>query len=885
MLSIKRAKDETYFSDAKKHDYYAAGETLPGQWFGQGAQRLGLGGEIDSQHFRHLFYGFSPFDGDKKLVQNTGRWQRVVQRQGQTVTEERRHAWDLTFSAPKSVSLLWALSPPGVQAIMLQCHTEAIHQVLSWAEAEFGRLRQGRNGSQVEVAGWSIALFQHTTSRELDPQLHTHCCLMAVGVTPAGKTGQIESYALYRHKRLLGTAYRAALARQLEQHLDLAVRPHAAGHVKSFELEGVPQSIIDHFSKRAQQVRAALQSQGYEGSHPKVAEQLTLITRRAKTQTIEGEAPFSRWQQAASNLGFSPQAASQVVGSVCHLQQDLKNIQTATLQQAIAQLTQHHSHFSRYDLLRAAVEGAQLQGMGFQGALAAVQAWLADAPQWHQRPEQVVQLGEHRGERQYSTQAMVQLEQALLTQVKHLAAQPTLPVPAAEIRAAISARDPSRPLRPDQQQALWQLIATPGRIKVLTGVPGAGKTEVLGVAHQVWRQAGYRVVGLNFQGRTAADLEHKTGIPSDTIHKTLSEIEKGKFSVDTDLAAVVRAGRATAKQQKFYQYQLERRRCQIDQRTVVILDEGSMVDTRLLKRIADVVEAAGAQWIVAGDANQLPAIGPGGGLAAIAELAPCSVLTEPVRQQLLWQREQTKHLAAGEVETAIRTYHRQGRLQVLAKPDSTRAALISDWQQEGIHNPKDYVILAMTNAEVAACNQAAQGARLIAEAIGGQPIRVNGSSFYVGDRILFRRANPEATVPFRRYGVRNGQFATVEQISAFAAEISVRLDSGARLTLPVNEFPHFRLGYAGTTYFFQGESVVQTFVQVGGALQDLEQTLVQLTRHRQDVRLYTDYQSAGAELKTLLQQMQRSRQKQLAIQIQQPVYCHSSQPVTYGLVQ
>ena len=869
MLSIKRAKDDAYFTQSEKHDYYSQGASLVGEWFGNGAKHFRLTGAIEPQAFQNLFYGFSPKDKTKPLVQNAGRWQRQVQRNGRTVTEERRHAWDLTFSAPKSGSLLWALVPAPLRTAIAQCHRDAIQTVLTWAEAEFGQMRRGRNGVHIETAQWIVGLFQHGSSRELDPQLHTHCCLMAVGITASGDTGQIDSYDLYRHKRLLGAAYRAELAKHLQQRFSIALRPHKAARVCSFEIDGIPQAVLDAFSKRAQQIETAMRSQGYDGSHPKVAERLALMTRQEKQQ-IDPQALFERWQQQAEALGFGQTAALRVIGRLERWEPDWGVEQQQTIEAALTTLTQQRSHFARYDLLRSALEQAQCCGIGFQGSLAAVDDWIANAPVWQQRPEQVVVLGERQGAMQYSTQAMVDLERAMLAQVKHLSELSALSVDPELIQDAIAQRQSSeRPLRSDQEAALRTLTTASGRIKVLTGVPGAGKTEVLGVASQVWRQAGYRLVGLNFQGRTAADLEQKTGIPSDTIHKTLSELEKGEFAVEATLSEAMRSGRATAKQQQFYQYQVERLRYQIDDRTIVILDEGSMVDTPLLKRIADVVAKAGAQWILAGDAQHLPSIGPGGGFAAIAERVPCAVLSEPVRQQVDWQRDQTKHLAAGEVETAIRTYHQRGRLRVEATPDLTRSALIADWQQHGIQQPKDAAIVAMTNVEVAAYNQVAQVARLQAGAIGGSCLRVNGTCFYEKDRILFRRRETEeGIVPFRRYGVRNGQFATIEQIRSFEAEMSIRLDSSMRLTIPVAEFPHFRLGYAGTTYFFQGESVAQTFIQVGGTMQDLEQTLVQLTRHRLDARLYTDWHCAREDLNLLLRQMQRSRQKQLAVQVQ-----------------
>ncbi|NEP60430.1 MAG: AAA family ATPase, partial [Symploca sp. SIO2G7] len=427
----------------------------------------------------------------------------------------------------------------------------------------------------------------------------------------------------------------------------------------------------------------------------------------------------------------------------------------------------------------------------------------------------------------------------------------------------------------------WYLATGKGKVKVLTGVPGAGKTEVLGVLKTIFEREGYRVIGVALQGRTAEDLERKTGAKSETIHKTVLLHEEGNFVIEPSLIKAVESGRATYKQREFYAGLLQRMQHEIDARTVVLVDEGSMVDTPLLKRLIDTVELSRAQLVLAGDANQLAPVGAGGGFAAISEAVGYAMLTEPVRQRQEWQREQTKHLAQGEVEKAIRAYQESGRLKVEPTLENARSSLIEDWKAYGLKNPQDHVIIAMTNAEASAYNNAVQEVRQMAGEIGGESITVKGNRFYEGDRILFRRAAVDEFVPFRRYGVRNGQFAMIERVDSFGAEISVRLDNGARVTIPVDELPHFRLGYAGTTHFFQGESVSRTFVHVGGSMQDMEQTVVQLTRHRQDVMMYTDMEQAGDDLIKLLSQMERSRQKELAVKV---LEAHEVQQ-SYGVVQ
>ncbi|NEP11593.1 MAG: relaxase domain-containing protein [Symploca sp. SIO2C1] len=884
MLSIKRASSDEYFTTSSKHDYYVSNT---GSWLGLGAYKLGLTGEIEAGQFENIFYGYDPFapPGEKPLVQNAGKWQRATLRNGKKVVQERRHAQDLTFSVPKSVSIFWALSPEPIQVIISQAHTTAVKEVLSWAEQEFGSIRRGKNGVQIEKAFLVIGLFQHGASRELDPQLHTHCCVLGVGVSEDGHTGQIQTYDFYRNKMLLGAAYRAALVRELEERLAVAVRPHKEHHVKSFELVGVPQEVIDGFSKRSQQIREALKEKGYtEGirADSKVAERLTLITRKHKSSIGESKL-FEQWQREGESLGFSQTEAVQVIGKLVRDAQSLGAQPRETVREGIAELISRKSYFSRYELLRRVCELAQFSGIGFGKALEGVTQWIGNShEQWTNAPEQAVVLGERKGETQYSTQAMIDLEREMMSKVTGLKEQPAFSVRESTVLEVISERKSAGiPLRQEQEEAVWYLARGEGKVKVLTGVPGAGKTEVLGVLKTIFEREGYRVIGVALQGRTAEDLERKTGAKSETIHKTVALNEEGNFVIEPSLIKAVESGRATYKQREFYAGLLQRMQHEIDERTVVLTDEGSMADTLVLKRLTDAIENKSAQWILAGDANQLAPIGAGGGFAAIAQTVGSAVLTEPVRQQQEWQREQTKHLAQGEVEKAIRAYQQAGRLKVEETLENARNSLIEDWKTYGLERPEDHAILAMTNAEVSAYNKAAQQARLLAGKVGGEGIEVNGAYFYEGDRILFRRTAVDEFVRFRSYGVRNGQFATIELVDPFEAEISVRLDNGARVTIPVNEFPHFRLGYAGTTYFFQGESVLRTFVHLGGSMQDMEQTVVQLTRHKQDVMMYTDLEQAGEDLRELLSQMERSRQKELAVNV---LEAHEVQQ-SYGVVQ
>jgi conjugative relaxase-like TrwC/TraI family protein len=140
-------------------DYYLGRGEAPGRWIGAASKQMGLAGEVDGQILRNLLAGTSP-SGENLGLQ---------------LRPERRPGYDLTFSAPKGVSLLWALGPRDLPGTISDAHDRAVVAVLDRLSAEACYVRRGRNGKQlVDAGGFVGAAFRHRTSRAGDPQLHTH---------------------------------------------------------------------------------------------------------------------------------------------------------------------------------------------------------------------------------------------------------------------------------------------------------------------------------------------------------------------------------------------------------------------------------------------------------------------------------------------------------------------------------------------------------------------------------------------------------------------------------------------------------------------------------------------------------------------------------------
>ncbi|HEX9868380.1 MAG TPA: MobF family relaxase [Candidatus Tectomicrobia bacterium] len=273
-----------YYDHLRRDDYYTREGEPPGRWAGDAAVRLSLQGPVTQSEFDAALNGLDPKTGE-----------RLVQRGGHA----HRHAagWDMTFSAPKSVSVLWALSEPEERAAIEAAQRAAVMEATRYLEREAAWSRRGQCGKhQEQAACLLVAQFDHYTSREMDPQLHTHCFVFNLAPRKDGTWGAIVSRELYKAQKQAGAVYRSFLARGLEQH----------GHLVEcqgdrFRIAAIPQHVDRAFSKRRRAIEEAART--YEYSSAKGMELVTLRTRQPKREAQLNDL-FSNWQSEAAALGF-----------------------------------------------------------------------------------------------------------------------------------------------------------------------------------------------------------------------------------------------------------------------------------------------------------------------------------------------------------------------------------------------------------------------------------------------------------------------------------------------------------------------------------------------------------------------------------------------------
>ena len=261
-------------------------------WAGRGAEALGLEGSVDPETFKDVLAGEVP-DGTGRRLGRRDREGNVHHRPGR----------DLTFSAPKSVSLAALI---GGDERVAAAHDEAVEHTLAWLERDVvqTRIKDPETGRMIHAGSQKVvaATFRHDTSRNLDPQLHTHAVLANMVQGEDGKWRTMANESLYRRQKLVGMVYRAELAGELTKLGYRIEKTHADGR---FEIAGISREVVEAFSTRRAEIEAAMEARGLgtPGADPRLAERAALMTRSHK-RDVDKDALRDSWRRQAAELGF-----------------------------------------------------------------------------------------------------------------------------------------------------------------------------------------------------------------------------------------------------------------------------------------------------------------------------------------------------------------------------------------------------------------------------------------------------------------------------------------------------------------------------------------------------------------------------------------------------
>ncbi len=355
---------EYYLPDGKEA-YYLNGIDAPGQWMGRAATRLGLYGRtVEKAEFRNILQGFSP-DGSRPLVQNAGSPDRVAY-------------WDLTFNAPKSVSVLWSQAPAKLRRELEQAHDRAVAKALGIAESVAGISRRGKGGRIHEKAALLFAAFREGTSRANDPHLHTHGVLANLSLRRDGTLGALHTPYLFRAKMNLGAHYFAELAKEIRQ-MGFAVEADRVG----FRLSDVPKDLCREMSKRRREIETRLATRGESG--PIASRKAAVETRPNKT-AVPADQLFAAWHAVAEEFRWSIDNVSM------HPREKAAQSPGASLAKRFEEVTasMHEDQRTPKGLRKAALRCALELGAGASELFPILQGLPAESPdrQESSRPEQ-----------------------------------------------------------------------------------------------------------------------------------------------------------------------------------------------------------------------------------------------------------------------------------------------------------------------------------------------------------------------------------------------------------------------------------------------------------------------------------------------------------------
>ena len=837
-------------------DYYLGRGEAPGQWIGATSAALDLTGVVDAGALRNLLEGRGCGGEDLGIMRRSGR----------------RPGFDLTFSAPKGVSLLWAFGSPEVRDVVSSAHDRAIAGVIDHLSAEAAYVRRGKDGKDlVRAHGFIAAGFRHRTSRDGDPQLHTHILIPNVVCGTDGRWSAPDARQLYLWQKAATAMYQSALRADLSPlGVSWSVRRNGLG-----ELSDIPKGILRAFSKRRVDIEAVLEKTGFESQ--RAAEVAALATRRHQPGHLEpSDVLRRRWATelaavtvADGTEGPRPGAITDITGAL-GVGQGISDasVSDAEREEILAVLAGERSvDLADYDLsdptsARVAPLTLFASTFTYRDALAAVARAFDASPrqvarltrQLLDRDDVLWMIGDGNaqpdvsgrgrerraatvGDRRYTTVEMLKVEGRIVNSAVRRVGRSAGQVSGRTIDQVLATNGH---LDGEQAEGVRQLLGSGNGLDLVIGQAGTGKSTMLGAARAGWESAGYEVIGTAIASRTAAELQASTGIESLTMARLLIDLERG----DTTLT----------------------------RRHVIVVDEASLLGSRTLDRLQRQIDGARAKLVLVGDNRQLSSIDAGGALRSLSQTLSAHVieLTTNRRQSEVdqeWERQALLQLRNGDIASAIAAYDAHDRIAIAADVVAAREQLMNRWWS--VHAEATTAIMAVTRADVSALNQLARQRRLEAGELGEELRLASGKEFAVGDWIAFEK-NARARLASADQGgrsstvaIRNGTFATVVAVPGAGADnpatregdvppgqgdvppgqrgkaLVVELASGQHVTLSSQYLEESTsLGYAMTVFRSQGITVDHAFL-LGNDTLFQEAGYTALSRGRLSNHLYS----------------------------------------------
>ncbi|MBA4044678.1 MAG: AAA family ATPase [Erythrobacter sp.] len=641
----------TYFS---KDDYYVGdGPAELSEWAGKGAEALGLKGPVSKEDFEKVLDGKLP---DGTIVNGN---------------EKRQNGMDMTFSMPKSASLLAQL---GGDKRILEAQIAAVKATMSYAEQQLAEARDYSRNSKGEPVGTGklvYALFQHDTSRALDPQNHTHAVIANLTQDKDGKWKALHNGELWKNNSVLGSIYNAALRSNFEK---LGYETKITGKHGQFEIVGVERNVIEAFSRRSQQIDAKARELGV--STPQGRDAVVVNTRDPKLNPGDKEALRAEWAERAKGLGFDARALVEAAreragngkershGSLEQVRATVSAVgdtvrlylkpadplvtpgierlfmtptalrtEMATAS-AMRIIGERETSWTRGELVKTALD-LGVKGVTAEGVEARMDRLVAAGKMLEGTSERI-----DGKPGKYTTPEHVAIERATLANVAAGKDASAPIIAAAEAPGRLRGVAGGHELNAEQIAAGTLALASEDRTVVIQGVAGAGKTTIISAIASVAHQEGREVIGLAFANKMVSDLRNDT-----TIRGVDGEVVKQGIEART-VSSFINEHLRSALSGEGERFEASREALK---GKVLVLDEASLVANKPMNDLLTIANRLGVERLVMiGDRAQLQPIEAGKSFSLIQSDSPAMArIDTSLRQRTDHMKEAAGLVRAG----------------------------------------------------------------------------------------------------------------------------------------------------------------------------------------------------------------------------------------------
>lgn len=761
--------------------YYLDGDEPPGRWLGLGAEVLGLAGEIDDDHFLALMDGRDPIDGEQL---GTSHHERTVR------------GFDVTCSAPKSVSVLFAIGDERVRNEVLDAHDAAVAAAFGWVE-DRAHCRYRVDGEiwTVDADGLIAAAFRQHTSRAHDPQLHTHLVIVNRVMAPDGRWLALDARTLKHDQRTVSALYAAGLRSELTSRLGVRWRDVENGQA---EMADAPEEVLDAFSQRTKQMARRIDEKTERfvddlGRRPTPRERWR-IEREAATDSRPTKASadvaelHQDWYDQFDALGYTPEHyLDRVTGRTRPIEGDAVTDRDTVIA-ALSSLRDTQSVWRPAEITRevAAAMPTRLGGIAAEIVERAQRlashvedALTVDISQ--PVPGHVPVRDDGRPvtegalDRILTTRSILDEEEHILDLTQRWAAEgggDVHDLDSGELSAV--------------QQHAAGAVAGERRLVLVVGPAGTGKTTAMRPAVAHLHAQGRPCFGAAPSAAAAEVLAVDTGIDADTLDKLLVE------------------------------HRLDRppeHRYDLPAGTTVVVDEAAMVPTPRLAELIDLADRRDWRLALVGDPMQFSAVGRSGMFGHLVDTIGAVELDRVHRFDASWEREASLRLRRGDTDVvALYDHHDRfhgGTGRQMAK------ATVAAWRR-ATESGETAAMMAPTRAGVDVLNELAQHERIAAGEIDlrSRSVKVGTSRAFAGDLVATRR-NDRTLLTDQARMVKNRDHWTVQTVHDDGG-LTVAGRTG-RVALPAEYVAaHVELAYAETSHATQGRTVDRSFLFLDG---------------------------------------------------------------------